>query len=379
MNNYTIRKTCIFCDHLLNDAYFEQDYTCCTAHYAVEASNANENGTIPYNILICPQCNTVQTKYLADLNILYKVNHADSTGSVMRSLHTINLDFILKHKHNIKNIIEIGSSKGLLADSILDAENLKYFIIEPSYIGNRDKKTIIEDFYENVNDSELNANTLIISHVFEHFYNPKQILEKISNNKNIENFFLVFPDLEFYVKNSVCHVLNVEHTYYITNEFLVNLLKAHGFGLVEKLNYDGHSVLFYFKREQTVSCPVNINFVNSLQNVDYFFEYLSKTVLYFNKAIQKHTGKNIYVWPSSAHTVRLFEFGLNQTNIKGLLDNSELKVGKQMFGLPISIFNFKYIIDNEKDSVLLLNGGPFNKEAIPILEERNIAYYLPQA
>ena len=89
---------------------------------------------------------------------------------------------ILKYKNKITNIIEIGSSKGVLAEYILENLKLKYYIIEPSFFGNRENKIIIDDYYENVDDNNIDANTMIISHVFEHFYEPKKILEKIYLN-----------------------------------------------------------------------------------------------------------------------------------------------------------------------------------------------------
>jgi hypothetical protein len=100
-----------------------------------------------------------------------------------------------KCKNKINNIIEIGSSKRVLADIILDKLNLSYYVVKPSFFGNRTNKIIIDDFYENVDDKNINANTIIISHVFEHFYNPINILKKIANNENIKNFFLTFLEL----------------------------------------------------------------------------------------------------------------------------------------------------------------------------------------
>ena len=77
-----------------------------------------------------------------------------------------------------------------------------------------EKHTIINDFFENVDYKKYNdSNTIIISHVFEHFYNPIEILGKLQNNLNIENILLVWPDLEYYKDNNTRHILNTEHTF----------------------------------------------------------------------------------------------------------------------------------------------------------------------
>lgn len=250
MKNYKIREKCIFCDSTLYNTFFDKDYKNHVAHYQVEIDYPFEKMIeIPYNILICDKCKTVQNKYLGNLDEIYKINHADSTGTTMINLHKKTANLICKYKNNINNIIEVGSSYGVLSDIILENIDLNYYIIEPCYKGiNSNNKIIFNDFYENIDDTLINSNTILISHVFEHFYNPKEILEKIYKNKNITNFFLIFPDLEYYINNNVLHVLNTEHTYYIDNDFIVNELFNYGFELIEKDFHINHSVLFYFKR-----------------------------------------------------------------------------------------------------------------------------------
>ena len=132
---YKTRDKCIFCQYKLEDTYFKINYNNYIAHYQVDInSNINEHINIPFNILICSNCKTIQNKYLGDLSEIYKTNHADSTGITMTELHKLNKDLILKYSNNINNIIEIGSSKGILADNILENIKLDYYIIEPSFL-----------------------------------------------------------------------------------------------------------------------------------------------------------------------------------------------------------------------------------------------------
>jgi hypothetical protein len=136
-------------------------------------------------------------KYLGNLNEIYSINHADSTGKIMLNLH-IKVKEIIKSLENINinNIVEVGSAKGILSDLILD-ENIvsKYYIIEPNYFGSkRQNKIIINDYLENVNfNNYKDCNTLLISHVFEHFYNPMEILTVLEKN----NYIRVFEKIEF--------------------------------------------------------------------------------------------------------------------------------------------------------------------------------------
>jgi len=95
-------------------------------------------------------------------------------GTIMNNLHCKNLDLILKYKDNINNIIEIGCSKETFADLILNNIKLDYFIIEPNFIGNKININIINDFYENVDDNNINADTIIIYHILNIFIIQKK-------------------------------------------------------------------------------------------------------------------------------------------------------------------------------------------------------------
>jgi hypothetical protein len=134
---YYSRTNCILCNNLLNNVLFEKDLSIPIACYC--KSDNNEDVFIPYNIYTCSSCKTSQTKYLGDLNIIYKYNHADSTGNIMENLHKKVNTFLCKYIRNITNITEIGSSKGILSSIILNTYNSieKYYIVEPSFIGKR--------------------------------------------------------------------------------------------------------------------------------------------------------------------------------------------------------------------------------------------------
>lgn len=392
MNNiFTERKTCIFCDTKLCNTYFESDYNCHVAHYADEINDVDDKKTaheIPFNICVCTKCNTVQTKYLGDLNEIYKTNHADSTGVIMSNLHKTTSELIFNYSPHIQNIIEIGSSYGVLADNIIHKFNennieLEYNVIEPDFRGEPQNKIIYNDFYENINDKEINANMLIISHVFEHFYNPKQILEKIAENENIKYFLLVFPDLEYYLKNNVLHVLNTEHTYYVDNEFIINTVKSHGFSLIERIDYKNHSVILLFERiifiendEKTIKKSQDLQICNDISSLDNYFNYINKKVELVNKIIAQNTQKKVYLWPASIHSFYLCIFGLSMS-FTGLLDNSKNKIGKKAYGIQKYIYDFKKTIEsNDKNTIVIINGGLFNDEIKSLLEKSpNITSY----
>jgi hypothetical protein len=88
------------------------------------------------------------------------------------------------------------------------------------------------------------------------------------------------------------------------------------------------------------------------------------TIHFFNKKLDEHMGKDIYIWPASIHSTYLCQFGLNYSKLKGLLDNSKYKIGKKMHCINIPIFSFtELLLKNDKNTVVILNGG-FNVKEV---------------
>ncbi len=360
--NYTIRETCIFCDSKLYESYFNNDYKINICQYAVDIDN-DECINIPYNICICNKCKTIQNKYLGDIKKIYETNHGDGTAPIVNKLHSHVCNLLLKN-NNIKNIIEIGSSCGILSDLVINNnKNIEYNIIEPTFIGNPNGKIIYNNFYENIDDSKINANTIILSHVFEHFYEPRKILDKISLNENIEFFYLINPDLEYCITDDVYHLFNTEHTYYVDNNFIINLFRLYGFELMELENFNNHSTIFIFnKNKNLINIEKNINFENKIIPIDRFFKNIFTRVNEANRIINEQNHKNIYIWPASIHFSYLNIFGLSN-NIIGLLDNSIYKIGKKMYGTNLEIYSFDNIVEqNTKHTLIIMMGPKFHVE-----------------
>jgi hypothetical protein len=145
--NYSIRKTCIFCNNVELIEYFDKDLSFPISSYITE-NIINKPIYIPYNVQCCTQCKTYQTKYLGDLNVIYSQNHADAYGTIRSEMMIEFANLILKNK-NIHRVLEIGAGNGILSDIILEKNNtIQYYIADPSYFGNRDNKTIIHSFIE---------------------------------------------------------------------------------------------------------------------------------------------------------------------------------------------------------------------------------------
>ena len=380
---YNLRKKCIFCDSKLENKYLKEDFKVYIGHYCVDDNYKGEIHKIPYNIFICSKCKTVQNKYLGDLNLVYLFGHNEGVGKLYDCMHKEFSNLILEN-NNINNIIEIGASVGTLSNLILkNNKSIHYTIVEPNNIEvNNERKKIIKLFVENVDSSVICENdTLVMSHILEHFYNPKDILDKMLLNTNIENFYLCWPDLDYYIENNVLNVLTMEHTFYIDLNFLINFIKIrYNFILNKQIKFKNHSIFLYFKK---MTKNISIDYLKlKNENIEIklkdYFTKVNLTIKKINNIIKNNIDKKIFLWPCSIHNLFLLKFNeFDINNIEALLDNSTNKINKRVYGYNKKCLSFNNIInDNYLNKVIILNGGPFNYELEKICKDKNVKYFL---
>jgi hypothetical protein len=358
------RIHCIWCNSTDLSDFFETDYSTPIASYIEDELNTPEQ--IPYNVQKCNQCLSYQIKYVADPAKVYKKNHAYSYGTTLTEMCILFSDMITSS--DIHSILEVGAGNGYLADKILKAKpTLNYEIIDPQYIGNRENRTIINSFIENYDTTASLHDTIVLSHVFEHFYEPLTILNTFKSMKNLKHIFLNMPNLELYVQKNTFHVLNTEHTYFVENDFLEAFFRINGFKLEKKLFFKEHSVFFHFVKTDTQIDQVQLINKNSVELIQNFFNYIKDIT---NKLNQTTDGNPIYMWPCSMHTQFILNFGVNTNLITALLDNSSDKIGQYLYGFSKQCLSFEAIISLNKPSTIILNGGCFNVEIEKMLATR---------
>ena len=121
--------------------------------------------------------------YARNNNIIYKF--IDAKMKYARALNRFNyIKKFIKKTDNL-NVLEIGASDGLLL-SIFKKENFNVFGYELNENARKDalKKYDIkmkDDFLKDKNIDKNKYNIVIMSHILEHFTNPKYILNKVHN------------------------------------------------------------------------------------------------------------------------------------------------------------------------------------------------------
>jgi len=361
---FSVRNTCMLCNKLVNTLLDNDKET--PICYSLFDSPQN-NIIIPYNVQHCPECDILQTKYLGDLDRIYSVNHIDTFGTVKHNMHTFFANFITSNQ-NLRNSIEIGACHDYLSRILLSSNpGNKITIIDPSFIGNPTGLNIIKDFFENVNINSINANTIIMSSVFEHFYKPNDILEILKNSTNIEYIYLNHPNMEYAIQNDLHINLTIEHTFYLNNNTIDILFNKYGFILGKKEYFENHTICYEFIR-----CNTGINILSTPpSSYIYYKNYIERINIRVQQinTIISNKEYTYYLWPASMHTIPLFIFGLDYRCIKGFIDNSPNKIGKYFYGYDLECFSFNEIttspLTNIKNSCLLLGGAEnYRKELI---------------
>jgi hypothetical protein len=373
-NIYTVRKDCIFCKNTDFELLFEESKYKSSLSLGLYKEKT-EGYFMPYNVQICKVCNTFQNKYIGNLSIIYDNNHIDDYGTTKTEKHQLLTNFIVKNK-NIEGIIEIGSCNGILARNILENISIPYNIIEPSYTGDRRDINIIETFFENVCVTSINANTIVMSDVFEHFYNPIQILDKIKDSQNIKYIYLNHPEFDYSVKNNILINLNCEHTFLIQHEYLFSLFYTYGFKLNNQYNFLNHSLFLEFERVDNSSSVLKNKIFNETLYFDakIFFSNIIKLVHNINKFIDENPNKKMYIWPSSVHSISLFTYGLKYEKLAGILDNSPNKIGKYLYGYNLLCSSFNDIVNNNNPDQCIIIGGAGNYIKELKLNELSVKY-----
>lgn len=374
-SNYTKINNCLICGYKLDKNFFSKDLSIPIGLYCIE--NEEDNISIPYNIVTCQYCNTIQNRYLGNLDLVYKYGHNEGTGKIYDKMHHIFFNLILENK-NIKNILEVGCSVGILSDLIIkNTDKIFYTIVEPNIkLPNNNRRMVYNDFIENIDKFILNKNdTLILSHVLEHFYEPRKVLDKLLIETNINHFYLAWPDLDHYINNNIVNLLTVEHIFYISTNYLEKIVNNYGFKLRIKKKFNNHTIFFYFERTQDIICN---SVIKDFDNSTLLYNYINNiksNLKKINNLILENMNKDIYLWPCSTHNITMLIYDdVLIDKIKAFLDNSPNKINKTVIQFNKKCLSFN---DIDKDnSIVILNGGPFNQELIDSCKKSNINYFV---
>jgi hypothetical protein len=360
---YTLRDLCIFCSQSLGEEILPKDMKLPLGCFPVKSPDTICH-TIPYNVLFCKSCGVVQTKYIGNIDLVYSNNFAGLFGTTRNKMNILFAEFVAEG--SFQGILEIGAGNGEVCDLILEKKPIvNYTIVDPSYWGSKTNRVIVPKYFEEIPmDDYRNSDAIVMSHVFEHFYKPMDVLEKISTSPNIQKIYLNWPNLEEFVRGGTYNVLNMEHIYYAENQFLEQIFARFGFSMKRKELYNSFAVFYEFTRDSFINTtPFPLN-KTTFQDTKDFFLKLFKFVEQCNEILDANPELPMYIWPCSVHTSFCVMAGLHEDRITNILDNSPEKIGNYQYGFKVQCVSFRSIIESPQPKLILLVGGIYAKEVI---------------
>jgi 2-polyprenyl-3-methyl-5-hydroxy-6-metoxy-1,4-benzoquinol methylase len=320
---------------------------------------------------ICTVSGVIQLNPLLPPEIIYSSYHSEAIGNIWEEHHIEFIKFSAPYSGN--NILEIGGSNGFIAESFIKQyPGKKWTIIEPNpnFMGT-DKIRVIKDFFNNkfLNNS---YDTIVHSHVIEHIYYPKYFLNDICNSLNDGEYHIFsIPNLKSYLENKFTNTINFEHTFFLTEYLMDYLLSVHQFEIVSKKYFKQHSIFYATKKNSEIKPKKLINhFFQYKELYLQFIEFYKVEISRLNYLMDNFEGR-IYLFGAHIFSQFLLYSGLNSHHIYSILDNSQLKIGKRLYGSNLKVSLPKSIQMVNSNIAVILKAGEYQQEVKNQLQELN--------
>ena len=336
------RNECVFCFGKLEE-FLRRD------NYPITLSPPPEYNTDVFSNQIfskCVQCSCVQMSELIDPCILYAGVHNNTANTpTWKDHHQSFCKFI--EKSNKSDILEIGGN-GILFDKLKDSNpNIHYScldICEPT-----EKIVGIEYLQGNCENYDLSKHkTVVMSHVFEHLFNPRKFVENASASQ-IESLYISIPHMEAYIDLNIPNFLNNEHTYYLEKQNVEWLFSQYNYELSELNEFKKHSLFMYFKRNMDTPKLTLLNISEKA------YKLYSQLNYKFPVCIKP----NSFVIPAGSFGQNLYY--CTKAKILGFIDNDTSKQNHRVYGTPYNVYSID-ILMNYSDITIYLVAGHYNTE-----------------
>jgi hypothetical protein len=239
-------------------------------------------------------------------------------------------DFIIKNIIN-DNIIEIGGSNGALVKIVQEKKIFNYSIMY-LYDSAPDVPNVkfinanceTYDFPEN--------NTIILSHVFEHLYNPLKFVENLKRN-NVNQIIISNLDFDNLLQRNDISIINFERTYYCNTCHLDHIMKQYGYSRKDSLEFEKQAVFYNYLKD---SSETVYDYNDVIKNV-YLLDKLLKYFIGREKKIRRIKIDNNYqtfICTAGHYGQMAYNFldKYVKENVVGFLDGDPLKIGKRVYG-----------------------------------------------
>ncbi len=337
----------------------------------------------PLEINICNNCYNAQLSTISNYKKIYSNYVYKSSISKQFIIHFKNaalkyIDLFKLKKHSL--IIDVGSNDGIGLKPFKDVGFNNILGYEPSkkLCAESKKQGIrtLNRFFNKKNTSNLNnkADLILASNVFAHnddldslFISMKNTIKKSGRIVIEVQYFL--NTIKDYTFDNIYH----EHTNYWTLNSIINFISKYNCKIfdVEKIDTHGGSIRVYISKNLKLKVSKNVKKVLDeekafqVTNKEKYLKFqkdLNKIKFNVSKNISwlKKKYKKIYGYAASAKTtVAMNYFGINDKQVKNVIDDNPFKQGKYIPGTGVKIIAKKSI--NKEKCVIVFAWNMFEE------------------
>jgi 2-polyprenyl-3-methyl-5-hydroxy-6-metoxy-1,4-benzoquinol methylase len=303
----------------------------------------------------CNSCGCVQLLELIDPDKLYKVSHNPSIGATWVK-HNEEFSNVIK-SYKIETVIDIGGANLKLANIISSLPgNQKYNVVDYSSKAYKcteisDKINLVRCSIENYQMNNL-ANGIVMSHTFEHIYDPVSLLKNVRNYLNDDGrIFLSVPNIKQQLKDGFLNAMSFEHTFFIDHQYIEFIANNAGYELERRVDFSSHNSFYVFKKGITKPC-VHSSPTESRHVFETFVENLKNEVASINSKMLTND-EEYYIFGAHMFAQYLINFGLNCDRIVGIVDNDAGKIGNYLYGTSFKVIHPDELNKKEKVSIIV--------------------------
>lgn len=323
----------------------------------------------PLDLIKCSDCGNVQLRQTISPEVLFKdylYSSSDSPGLVAH--FAVYAKEILKRFGKKSRILEIGCNDGILLNHLkkLGANNL--IGVDPATNLVNKSDNIINDFFnlitaKNIKDKFGKCDIICSNNTLAHIKDIDGVFQGIKELLS-PNGVLIFENAYLLdtIKNLYFDQIYHEHLNYYGIKPLVKFLSKYDLEIfdIERVNIQGGSFRIYAKFKDNKSIQINNldaflkeeedyklyendtykNFKHKIESSGCKFKKFIASVLRDNKSI------SCYGCPAKFALLSKF-FGMN--NVKYVVDDSSLKIGRFTPGKKIPIVSNEYFKNNPTD------------------------------
>lgn len=300
----------------------------------------------------------VQLGQLVPLDLLYRNHHNPGIiGKTWEDHHRNFADFIKKEQ--FANVLEIGGATGSLFKHFkyLD-DKFIWNVLEPSGAFNESdpKVKVISDYLESYDFNNQKFDTIVHSHVIEHIYDPISFLNKINNILDDGGHqFISFPNIPEWIRKGYTNALFFEHTYYLDEKIIENLLNKTGFKIIDIIKND-HSI--FVSSIKSAKNDKEFYHETSLLEFNLYLKKLQDTIQSILNFVQDD---KVYLFGAHIFSQTILNCGLDERSVVYILDNDKNKWDKRLYGTNLIVKSPEILSEIENPKVIV-NAGIYTGE-----------------